>query len=244
MFKKLSFTILIFSLVNCYAQDIPYKNQSMVERSASPNLTECFIRENHQDLHWPTICEKQKLSEGFIEEFQNEVDWDFISSNQNLSEDFIRKFSDRVNWYYIFKWQNLSNEFINDFKNKVDWRYVDSGLAINNKLRDKFKYQQHPYLLNCKRKSNKNNSNIYFDYSLVMIEYLKIGKTERFTITNSGSGTYRETYFINGKLYKDSGNKPMTYSSDNDNSETVHVNGYYRKDGTYVRSHTRSRPRR
>jgi len=50
---------------------------------------------------------------------------------------------------------------------------------------------------------------------------------------------------IDGELYGYSTKKKKSYSSSNGNSGgEVNVKGYYRKDGTYVRPHTRSAPKR
>lgn len=40
-----------------------------------------------------------------------------------------------------------------------------------------------------------------------------------------------------------SGNSSRKYSSPSNSSKTVHVKGYTRKDGTYVKPHTRSAPK-
>jgi len=47
------------------------------------------------------------------------------------------------------------------------------------------------------------------------------------------------TYYQPKQTYRPPSTYTHSYSSDR-----VHVKGYYRKDGTYVRPHTRSKPRR
>jgi hypothetical protein len=88
------------------------------------DLSEDFIREFQDKVHWFCISEYQKLSEDFIKEFKDKVDWNYISIYQNLSEDFIKEFQDKVDWDWTSKYQNLSEDFIREFKDKVDWNYI------------------------------------------------------------------------------------------------------------------------
>ena len=60
--------------------------------------------------------------------------------------------------------------------------------------------------------------------------------------------TYSETVISNSSLPLVSSTPTQSYSGDEaggyDDRGRVHVRGYYRKDGTYVRPHTRRAPRR
>jgi len=94
-------------------------------------ISEDFIREFQDKVHWDSISWCQTLSEDFIREFhsgRNKVNWDWISMNQTLSEDFIREFHsgrNKVNWYGIAYNQKLSENFIREFQGKVHWDWVE-----------------------------------------------------------------------------------------------------------------------
>jgi intein-encoded DNA endonuclease-like protein len=67
------------------------------------------------------------LSEDFIKEFKDNVHWGWISMFQKLSEDFIREFKDEVNWYYISRCQKLSEDFREEFNIKI--RVYQDGIS-------------------------------------------------------------------------------------------------------------------
>ena len=85
-------------------------------------MSEEFIREFKDKVHWVNISYHQKLSEDFIREFQDKVYWVNISYHQKLSEDFIREFQDKINWDSISLKQKLSEDFINEFKDKINFK--------------------------------------------------------------------------------------------------------------------------
>ena len=96
------------------------------------SLSEDFIREFKNRVHWVKIIRYQRLSENFIREFQNELNtqneenWARISHLQVLSENFIREFQNKVNWECISIYQKLSENFINEFKDKINMRFFVS----------------------------------------------------------------------------------------------------------------------
>jgi hypothetical protein len=55
---------------------------------------------------------------------------------------------------------------------------------------------------------------------------------------------HRYNSTVDGELYGYSSKKKRSSSYSGSSSGTVNVKGYYRKDGTYVRPHTRSAPKR
>jgi hypothetical protein len=55
---------------------------------------------------------------------------------------------------------------------------------------------------------------------------------------------HRYNSTVDGELYGYSSKKKKSSSYSGSSSRTVNVKGYYRKDGTYVRPHTRSAPKR
>ncbi len=78
---------------------------------------------------------------------------------------------------------------------------------------------------------NKNSGEIYFNNSI-----------DNFLGSRNNSVSFPEPIKITEPIKIDS--SPPIQPSTNNRPKTVHVDGYYRKDGTYVRPHTRSAPRR
>jgi hypothetical protein len=90
-------------------------------------LSEDFIREYQNEVHWEYISLFQTLSEDFIQEFQNFVDWVNISIFQKLSGEFIKKFADKVGWWCISKYQKLSEYFINEFADILNFSEIEDN---------------------------------------------------------------------------------------------------------------------
>ena len=84
-------------------------------------LSEEFIREHKDLVHWYNISAYQQLSEEFIVEHKDLVNWGGISACQQLSEEFIAEHKDLVHWIHISACQQLSEEFIAEHKDLVDW---------------------------------------------------------------------------------------------------------------------------
>ena len=76
----------------------------MGNKSIAQRINE-YLGTNYKGLircfQWYDISIHQNLSEDFIREFQDNVHWDCISKHQNLSESFIREFQDEVDWNLI-----------------------------------------------------------------------------------------------------------------------------------------------
>ena len=103
------------------------------------HLSEEFIREFKDDVVWTLISIYQHLSEDFIREFKDRVDWDGISANQHLSEDFIREFEDKVDWECISEFQHLSEDFIREFKDRVCWYNISTYQRLSEDFIREFK---------------------------------------------------------------------------------------------------------
>ena len=65
---------------------------------------------NYQN--WRALSRHNGLTEEFIREFQDEVHWDCILIYQHLSEEFIREFKDDVGWSLSSRDQQLCEGFI------------------------------------------------------------------------------------------------------------------------------------
>lgn len=102
-------------------------------------LTEDFIREFQDKVHWDCISIYQHLSEEFIREFKDDVVWTLISIYQHLSEDFIREFTDWVDWDGISDNQHLSEKFIREFANKVAWECISECQHLSEAFIREFK---------------------------------------------------------------------------------------------------------
>ena len=104
-------------------------------------LSESFLRANHECLDWNTLTRLQKsLSEAFIEDFGDKIDWDSIFYYNQFSEEFIRKNTHQFErysqddqnglWERICLSQAVSEQFLRECQNKCDFGY----LARNKKL--------------------------------------------------------------------------------------------------------------
>jgi len=97
-----------------------YKNPKVwKEISEKCKLTEDFMREFKDYIHWGYACRRQTLSEDFIREFQylfKPMDWQGISYYQTFTENFMREFKDKLDWEMIIEFQNISYEFKQEMK--------------------------------------------------------------------------------------------------------------------------------
>jgi hypothetical protein len=85
----------------------------------------------------------------------------------------------------------------------------------------------------------------YYSSAKQALELLKSGDPQALSsiasesaTASSATGTYSPSTSYDGST------SGSTYQAPSYGSGSVNVRGYYRKDGTYVRPHTRSRPRR
>ena len=95
---------------------------SMIMEEKKKQEWQDLIESNGDD--WDSISINQKLSEDFIREFKDKVHFDWISRYQTLSEDFIRSCQLRVYWRNICQYQKLSCDFMKEMKNMIDLRLV------------------------------------------------------------------------------------------------------------------------
>jgi hypothetical protein len=99
------------------------------------SLTEDFMREFKDYLHWECISGNQILSENFIEEMMDCVDMKQISCSQDLSEKFIAKHKNELCWILIVsRNRNLSEDFIKKYSVYMDWH----ALCYNQQLSENF----------------------------------------------------------------------------------------------------------
>lgn len=76
--------------------------------STQAGLSEEFIREHAEQLHWESICKYQTLSEDFIEELYERVHWTALGENQPLSFEFIKKYYYHFSYFSLLKNKKLS----------------------------------------------------------------------------------------------------------------------------------------
>lgn len=95
------------------------------------NLSDKFLREfaNHKYFCWEYVCQFQKnLTEQFIEDYEDKVHWGTIFGYQCLNSDFLRKHFDKIktrqDWVDISATSDLDEQFILEFKDKVCWEHI------------------------------------------------------------------------------------------------------------------------
>lgn len=109
--------------------------------SLQRGLSENFIEEHANDLHWHYICFVQKLSEDFIEKMEEYIDWGQISHFQTLSEPFIKKHFEKLNFYSLIKNQTLSEDFVMEHFHKANfWDWFSENKHVTEELLERFFY--------------------------------------------------------------------------------------------------------
>lgn len=107
------------------------------QKSATPGLSEKFMREHQDDLHWNVISKCQYVSETFMREFSKALDFNDIAKRQQISEEFINEFKQKFDMTTIFKHQNLSEDFIEQHKDEVNWDALSSYTGLNESMIEK-----------------------------------------------------------------------------------------------------------
>lgn len=108
--------------------------------SQHQHLTESFIREIKDYVHWSKIVIFQNISDSFLEEFKDRIDWNTISNFEgDLSEEFIDKYKDYLNWHSVCTRQILSEQFMRDHIDYLDWSAVSFRQEITDKFIEDFK---------------------------------------------------------------------------------------------------------
>lgn len=75
-------------------------------------LSEKFIREYADYVHWSSICISQKLSDKFMIEFAHKIEWEEVCRHQYLKSSFIEQFKEHFDWDRICVHQYLKPKFI------------------------------------------------------------------------------------------------------------------------------------
>lgn len=102
-------------------------------------LSEKFIREFADYVHWSSICVSQKLSTKFMIEFVDRIEWEEVSRHQYLTSSFIEQFKDKFNWDTICAQQYLKPYIIEKYFSDIchDKRAFES-LLLYQKVTEKF----------------------------------------------------------------------------------------------------------
>jgi hypothetical protein len=82
------------------------------EISKIPGLTDQFIEEYADFLHFPTICLYQPLTLAIINKLENKIDYTFLVKNPNLSDEVKDSKVDKMDWELFQMNQTFSKEFI------------------------------------------------------------------------------------------------------------------------------------
>lgn len=96
-------------------------------------LSENFIREFKDKVHWGNISEYQELTDDFIDEFADVVNWRFISSNRFPSAKLYSKYISRIYWGYIYKYE-LPEDFIKQFECHMCWNKIAMRQQLSENL--------------------------------------------------------------------------------------------------------------
>ena len=74
---------------------------------------------------WSTVSRFYQLSEDFMREFSEDLHWHFISENQrSLSVEFLRDFEDKIEWRTFTSYNRYKVEIIEAFKHKMRWVWI------------------------------------------------------------------------------------------------------------------------
>jgi hypothetical protein len=182
--------------------------KNWVEKSCNTVLSEEYIRENSDKVHWWYISKYQKLSEKFIKEFSNKVYWINISAYQKLSEEFIREFSDKVDWGHISMDQNIGEKFIREFPNRVDWYGISKYQILSEEFIREFSDKVCWLYIS---KYQKLSPEFIKEYNLEIPETCWLYKDKE----------YKRKYIKNHTSYEIMGDKVIAY-------KTCRLDGYSR----------------
>lgn len=73
---------------------------------------------------WSDICRKYDLTENFMREFIDLLHWPHMSGHQDMSIEFIRDFKHLIHWSWHKKRNDLSFDFIFEFEDYLDLQYM------------------------------------------------------------------------------------------------------------------------
>lgn len=126
---------------------------------------EFCVRHRRNSILWSELSRRHDLTEDFIREFNNNIHWRILSGSSNLvlSDDFLMEFEDKVDWNWISSYKRLESKDLKRWKNKLNWGFISS----NQKLTDEDIYN-YSYLLDwerlaCKQKLSERVMEDMFD---------------------------------------------------------------------------------
>lgn len=83
----------------------------------------------HKRLNfWMDVCREYKLSEDFMREFVDSLHWPHTSANQKMSIEFVRDFKHLILWDWHSHRTDFTFDFIFEFED-----YLDMYRIVNNK---------------------------------------------------------------------------------------------------------------
>ena len=103
---------------------------------------------------WLIISSNGKLSEEFMREFKQKIHWRVTYIHQTLSDDFLIELQDTMNWSYYFILAKPSFTIAKKFITKTNPRYFDS---FNLSHFDDIQINKLQRILDVKNVFQKNN---------------------------------------------------------------------------------------
>ena len=146
------------------------------------NMSESFIRENADRVHWDRISQRIQMSEDFIDEFKDKVTWDYIWSYQrHLSCKFIENHLScckRVDWNRIVMYQRLTDDFM---KKHIDDLSIGNVIEYQKLKLDMVEFIE-SYIKTLPEKDRANNEEKILCYKIEkfdvtekeMLRYIKL----------------------------------------------------------------------
>lgn len=97
-----------------------------IDISNNEQISEDFVREHADKLHWRYLSINTSVSESLLKEMEHRIsDWGFLSSYRTLSEDFIHHYKDKLNWHGISGSQPLSFSFIKEHISYINFNRLE-----------------------------------------------------------------------------------------------------------------------
>ena len=94
--------------------------------SCSGKLSEEFMKEFNEEIHWGDLFSHQVLSNYFLIEIQNVINWTAYFTNANSSFFIMKKFIFKANPYFFqhFNISHFNEQQINELQRIIDLKNV------------------------------------------------------------------------------------------------------------------------
>lgn len=152
-------------LITCLSEQqlrslvLPDKNKfSWYNLSCRKSMSDSFLNEFADQLHWKVVSRYTKLSHDNLRAFANRLDLEAIARHQYLPEDIIERFAKDLDWDDLCWYQKLSENLIEAHLTKLNWGNISSVQALSKEFVKKYRQRLNFIKL-------KSNPHIKFDLS-------------------------------------------------------------------------------